>query len=183
MKKEQSLVQDVAVPGKTVISKSLGADLSNCKDIPSKPDVEDCNSIALNDAVKAAVAANIVVVVAAGNDSTDACRGAPASEPSAYTVASSTKSDSLSSFSNYGTCVDIIAPGSSIKSTWYNGGTNTISGTSMATPHVAGAFAVLLSKNNFASAQESYAAMTALSTKGKISGVSSSTLNNLLFVQ
>lgn len=176
-------ITKVAVPGKTVISMSLGADLSSCQDVPNKPDVEDCNSIALKDAVKAVVAANIAVVVAAGNDSTDACRGAPASELSAYTVASSTRSDALSSFSNYGPCVDIIAPGSSIKSTWYNGGTNTISGTSMATPHVAGAFAVLLSKNNFGSTQEAYNAMTALSTKGKISGVPSSTLNNLLFVQ
>jgi len=84
--------------------------------------------------------------VAAGNESTDACTRSPASTPAAITVGSTTSTDARSSFSNFGTCVDIFAPGSSITSAWHTGTTvtNTISGTSMASPHVAGVAALYL---------------------------------------
>ena len=80
----------------------------------------------------------VFLAVAAGNNGADACNYSPASATYATTTGSTTSSDGRSSFSNYGTCVDIYAPGSSITSTWINSGTNTISGTSMASPHVAG---------------------------------------------
>ncbi|XP_030845765.1 uncharacterized protein LOC590252 [Strongylocentrotus purpuratus] len=95
---------------------------------------------ATNDAVNAMVDAGIQTAVAAGNDNADACNYSPASAAKATSVGSTTFADVRSSFSNYGTCVDIFAPGSSITSTWIGGtdATRTISGTSMACPHVAG---------------------------------------------
>eukprot|EP00242_Pyramimonas_sp_CCMP2087_P008910 CAMPEP_0198198764 /NCGR_PEP_ID=MMETSP1445-20131203/2161_1 /TAXON_ID=36898 /ORGANISM="Pyramimonas sp., Strain CCMP2087" /LENGTH=1504 /DNA_ID=CAMNT_0043868401 /DNA_START=138 /DNA_END=4652 /DNA_ORIENTATION=+ len=90
--------------------------------------------------------AGVVVTSAAGNSNDDACNHSPASAPKSYTVGSMTKTEQRSSFSGYGTCVNIFAPGSDIKSAWINSATatNIISGTSMATPHVAGAMAVYL---------------------------------------
>lgn len=102
------------------------------------------NSAVLDAAVNNAIDAGVTFVVAAGNSNINACSGSPNRVPAAITVASSTSSDSRSSFSNWGSCVDIFAPGSDITSTWSNGGINTISGTSMASPHVAGAVALFL---------------------------------------
>mmetsp|Transcript_28709 Transcript_28709/g.48203 ORF Transcript_28709/g.48203 Transcript_28709/m.48203 type:complete len:1510 (+) Transcript_28709:133-4662(+) len=101
---------------------------------------------ASNNAVGRMYDAGVVVTTAAGNSNDDACNHSPASAPRSYTVGSMTNSDRRSSFSGYGTCVNIFAPGSSIKSAWIHSSTasNTISGTSMATPHVAGAMAVYL---------------------------------------
>jgi len=109
-------------------------------------------STALNQAVAAAVTAGISFAVAAGNSNTNACTSSPASEPLAITVGATdiggttVQEDIRSYFSNYGTCVDIFAPGSDITSAWIGSTTarNTISGTSMASPHVAGAVALLL---------------------------------------
>lgn len=99
----------------------------------------------INTSVDAAVANlhtinGLTVVVAAGNNNADACNFSPARAPLAITVGSTTNTDTRSSFSNWGTCLDWFAPGSNITSAWIgsNTATNTISGTSMASPHVAG---------------------------------------------
>ena len=110
-------------------------------------------SSTLNAAVENAVNAGVVFVVAAGNESTDACSKSPASAPNAITVSALDDKDGVSNndpfayFSNYGSCVDMIAPGVLILSTWKGGDYNTISGTSMASPHVAGAAALYLANN------------------------------------
>lgn len=102
-------------------------------------------SSALNTAVTNSIAGGVTYAVAAGNSNASACNYSPASTPTALTVGATTSSDAEASYSNYGSCVDIMAPGSSITSAWLGGGTNTISGTSMASPHVAGAAARYLS--------------------------------------
>jgi len=97
--------------------------------------------------VTQAIAGGVPFAIAAGNDNGNACNSSPARVTTAVTVGATTNTDARSSFSNYGTCVDIFAPGSSITSDWIgsNTATNTISGTSMATPHVAGVLALRLS--------------------------------------
>ena len=107
-------------------------------------------STALDNAVNALINSGVTVVVAAGNSRTDACKSSPARVPAAITVAASDINDVFASFSNYGPCVDIIAPGVSITSAWWTSTTaiNTISGTSMASPHVAGVVARLLSSSS-----------------------------------
>jgi len=104
-------------------------------------------SPALDEAVNGAVAAGIHFAVAAGNDNADSCNYSPASAKNAITVGASALDDSRAYFSNYGTCNDIFAPGLSILSTWIGSkyAVNTISGTSMASPHIAGLLAYYLS--------------------------------------
>jgi subtilisin family serine protease len=94
----------------------------------------------INTAVATLHNSGVTVVVAAGNNSADACSFSPAGAPSAITVGSIDSTDTRSSFSNFGSCLDLFAPGSNISSAWIGGNTatNTISGTSMASPHVAG---------------------------------------------
>lgn len=103
-------------------------------------------SQALDDAVKKVIADGVSVVVAAGNSSANACNYSPARVPNAITVAASDSANNFASYSNFGPCIDIIAPGTAITSTWIGStsATNTISGTSMATPHVSGTIALLL---------------------------------------
>lgn len=128
-------------------------------------------STAVNSAVANAVSAGVFMAVAAGNEAQNAANVSPASEATAFTVAASDSSDVFASFSNYGSIVDIIAPGVSILSTWLNGGTNTISGTSMATPHVAGLAAYLLGFEGKKTPAALGARIQTLSTKNKITGI------------
>ena len=137
---------------------------------------------ATDSAINRMVAAGVTVAVAAGNEDQDACNVSPARAAAAITVASSTSSDARSSFSNWGSCVDIFAPGSSITSAWTGStsATNTISGTSMASPHVAGAAALYLQGNPTASPATVTSALVNNASTGKISDVKGST-NRLLF--
>ena len=99
-------------------------------------------SPALNAAVSSLVQSGVSVAVAAGNEKADACASSPASAAGVLTVAATTRTDARAVFSNWGRCVDIYAPGAEILSTGAGGGTATFSGTSMASPHVAGAMAL-----------------------------------------
>lgn len=105
-------------------------------------------SSTLDGAVRNLIAKGINVVVAAGNSSADACNYSPARVLDAITVGATTSSDARASYSNFGSCLDLFAPGTSITSTWLGAtGTQTISGTSMASPHVAGVVARFISLN------------------------------------
>ena len=123
---------------------------------------------ATDEAVTRLVDAGVTTVVAAGNESTDACSSSPAAAPEAITVAASTIDDELAYFSNFGDCVDIIAPGEDITSAWTGGGTRTISGTSMASPHVAGAAALYLEDHPGASPASVTSGLLGAAVPGKI---------------
>jgi serine protease len=139
-------------------------------------------STALDNAVNATVAAGVTMVVAAGNDNSNACSYSPARAANAITVGSTSSNDRRSSFSNYGNCLDIYAPGSSITSTWStsNSATNTISGTSMAAPHVAGVAALYLDDNPNASPSQVQSAIESAAIANKVSDAKTGSPNLLL---
>jgi cerevisin len=140
-------------------------------------------SAALDKAVKGATTAGLTFAVAAGNSGNDACLLSPARVPSAITVAASDINDKLAYFSEKGKCVDIIAPGVDILSTWNNGKTNIISGTSMATPHVAGVVALALAEGDFETVKEVHDYIKQVSTKDIIAGSLKGAPNNFLYNQ
>lgn len=139
-------------------------------------------SVSLNLAVNAAVDAGIHFAVAAGNDNADSCGYSPASADKAVTVGASTLSDERAYFSNYGKCNDIFAPGLNILSTWTGSkyATNTISGTSMASPHIAGLLAYFLSIQPSADSGYAVAAITPKELKKTI--ISVATVDSLVGV-
>lgn len=150
------VVRNAGVRGRpSVISMSLGGGVSN----------------AVNSAIRAAVRThNIAVVVAAGNENSDACMYSPASSTDAITVSATTVLDRASGFGNYGSCVDIYAPGSRIKGADYRTeGYTYMSGTSMACPHVSGAAALFMQRGGArAGAAAARAALTSCATAGVI---------------
>ncbi|HVF41274.1 MAG TPA: S8 family serine peptidase [Gemmatimonadaceae bacterium] len=139
-------------------------------------------SQAMNDAVQRSTDAGVVYAVAAGNSSADACNYSPASAPNALTVGSSTNLDLQSSFSNFGTCLDLYAPGTSIYSAVNtdNSSYATASGTSMASPHVAGAAALFLQANPSASPAAVAQAVLSSSTADILQGLGAGSANRLL---
>jgi serine protease len=130
-------------------------------------------SQAVDDAVTASIHAGVTYVVAAGNENSPACNSSPARVSGAITVGSSTSLDARSSFSNYGSCVSVFAPGSDILSTWIGSSvaTHTISGTSMAAPHVAGLAALYVATHPSALPAEIKQAIIQGSLSGKISSI------------
>ncbi len=138
----------------------------------------------LENAVRNSISSGVTYAIASGNSSADACNFTPARTPEAITVNSTDRTDARSSFSNFGSCTDIFAPGRDITSAWNTSdtATNTISGTSMATPHVAGAAAVYLGSHPTAAPAAVQTALKQFASIGKVTNAGAGSPNNLLFV-
>lgn len=140
-------------------------------------------STTVDSALQGVINDGVTAVVAAGNSAADACGSSPARLPAAVTVAASDSADRQASFSNFGSCVDLYAPGVGITSAYYTSSTATasMSGTSMAAPHTAGAAAVLLSQNPALTPAQVASALTSNATAGVIAGAGTGTPNRLLY--
>ncbi|WP_395854351.1 S8 family peptidase [Cystobacter fuscus] len=140
-------------------------------------------SQALDDAIRQAIATGVTFVVAAGNDNQDACAVSPARTPEAITVGATEGSDKRASFSNFGSCVDVFAPGRDISSAWFSddNATKLLSGTSMASPHVAGLAALVLERNPTAVPADVAAVLVDNSTPGKVANAGRCSPNRLMF--
>lgn len=133
-------------------------------------------SMALDAAVQTSIASGVTYAIAAGNNSSDACNESPGRTPQAITVGATGSNDFRASYSNFGSCVDIFAPGSNITSAWYSSDAaiNTISGTSMATPHVAGVAALYLETHPTDAPAAVANALVAAARKGTVQDVQGS---------
>ena len=145
-------------------------------------------SSALDQAVANSIASGVTYGIAAGNGNflgiaQNACNTSPADVPSAITVSATDNTDTKASWANYGTCVDIFGPGVNITSSWYTGttATNTISGTSMATPHVVGSAALYLQANPAATPAQVSSALTSNATANVVKSGGSGSPNLLLY--
>jgi subtilisin family serine protease len=143
-------------------------------------------STAVDSAVNRVIADGVTVAVAAGNGNQggvaqDACKSSPARVPAAITVSATDSADRKTSWANYGNCVDWFAPGLSITSAWYTSATaaNTISGTSMATPHTTGAAALYLTAHPGATPQQVRDGLAVLTTKGIVKQAKTANANLL----
>jgi subtilisin family serine protease len=138
----------------------------------------------LDAAVRNSIASGVTYGIAAGNSNANACGGSPSDVTQAIVVGASDMNDNRASFSNFGTCVDIFAPGVAITSSWMDSdtATNTISGTSMATPHVVGAAALILAQHAGFTPAQVESQMIADSTANKVVNPGTGSPNRLLFV-
>jgi subtilisin family serine protease len=137
---------------------------------------------AVDTAVATLVGDGVSVAVAAGNDGQDACKYSPARVREALTTGATDSLDKRTSWSNWGDCLDLFAPGSNITSAWLKNGTETISGTSMAAPHVAGAAALLLEQDSGLTPADVAKELTDVSSGGRVSLAGTGSPNELLHV-
>ena len=140
-------------------------------------------SLLMDFAVQGSIDAGVTYVVAAGNAAIDACQYSPARLPAAITVGATDQNDARASYSNYGSCVDLFAPGTGIMSAWAwnDNATSSASGTSMATPHVTGTVALYLEQNQNATPAQADAALIGDATSGQMSGETNGSPNMMVF--
>ncbi|KAI8991471.1 peptidase S8/S53 domain-containing protein [Mycotypha africana] len=152
-----SHITEVAKPGRSLINISLTG--------PRSKMIDEVLSMAVREH-------GIPVFVSAGNTGDDACEYSPSANPDVFAVGASNDRDKIPSFSSYGDCVRVYAPGTNITSSWLEANVQTMDGTSMANPHVTGIAALLMSQHTFRSPHELYNAIVALATPGALEAAS-----------